>query len=423
MKKTSDQKDAQYQNKNRQTGSLEPRCEKIHELGKDSIDIPPPCRSLADDLQRETPNTSQDLLLTTRAAMVDWLEEADRELEAKGPRRVAIDTEADSLHCYNEKLSLIQIQAGTRAILIDPLAIDDLTPLFRFLDTTETWLHGMDYDLSLFQSTFDWTPPDAKDTQIAAQLAGFRRFGLASLHEEVFDVKMSKESQRADWSMRPLTEEMIHYALGDVDRLLELADHLLQQLEQKDRVGWFIQSCIASKRSVLGRPPKDREDSWRVKGFGRLSREGWAYLREIWWWREHEAERLNRPAFKVLPNGKMFFLIDRILDGKTGDLRGRYNQAQKKRFAEAVERATNLPKSEWPVKRRLGGVRKPEDLDENVARIKAPRDRLAERLDLDPSLIVTRGGMEEIVMNPEAGWAALLPWQRSILEKAIREDS
>ena len=61
----------------------------------------------------------------------------------------AMDLEADSLHRYHEKLSLIQFTDGENHQLIDPLAIDDLKPLTDFLETAQLWMHGADYDIVL----------------------------------------------------------------------------------------------------------------------------------------------------------------------------------------------------------------------------------------------------------------------------------
>src|SRR5690606_4842203 len=114
--------------------------------------------------------------------------------------RCAVDTEADSLHCFREKLCLIQFSAAERHVIIDPLKISDLSPLLEYLKTAEVWMHGADFDMSLFKRTFDFVPPVVLDTQTAARLCGFRQFGLAHLVQEIFQVSLSKQSQRANWA-------------------------------------------------------------------------------------------------------------------------------------------------------------------------------------------------------------------------------
>jgi ribonuclease D len=50
--------------------------------------------------------------------------------ELAGVRALALDSESDSLHHYKEKVCLVQIATDRgEAVLVDPLQIQDLTPL------------------------------------------------------------------------------------------------------------------------------------------------------------------------------------------------------------------------------------------------------------------------------------------------------
>jgi ribonuclease D len=93
----------------------------------------------------------------------------------------AIDTEADSLHRYRESLCLIQFAVRGESILIDPLAIEDLSPLGEYLSEATVWMHGADYDMTMFKRQFGALPAVVYDTQIGARLLGVRRFGLGDL--------------------------------------------------------------------------------------------------------------------------------------------------------------------------------------------------------------------------------------------------
>lgn len=323
------------------------------------------------------------------------------------------------MHSYQENLSLIQIYASSEAVLVDPLEVKDLTPLIRFFDTGELWLHGMDYDLSLFRNKFQWMPNDAKDTQVAAQLAGYTKFGLASLLEECFGVVLSKESQRADWGMRPLPQEMLDYAVNDVLYLFRLADLLMEKLTETDRVGWFLQSCDQIKKNVMTRKPKDPEEAWKIKGFGKLDRHSLAYLREIWRWREGEAEKLDKPSYKVLANGKMIFMSERLSQGKPTDLQGRYNETQKSNYAEAIDRVSAMSEDEYPEKFRAIRVPKPDDLDAKVNKIKTARNRIAQELEIDPTLIATKFVMEQMILNPEEAISSMMEWQKNLMADVL----
>src|SRR5206468_8724104 len=129
--------------------------------------------------------------------------------------RVAVDTEADSLHCYREKLCLLQVSLPGRDYIVDPLADLDLAPLCAVLAQKEIVLHGADYDLRLLRRSLNFAACRIFDTVIAARLLGIREFSLAALVERFFGVKLAKGSQKANWARRPLPERMVEYAMND----------------------------------------------------------------------------------------------------------------------------------------------------------------------------------------------------------------
>src|SRR5438046_5567042 len=157
--------------------------------------------------------------------------------------RVAVDTEADSLHCYREKLCLLQVSLPGRDYVVDPLAGVDLAPLCAALERKEIVLHGADFDLRLLRRGLNFTAQRLFDTMIAARLLGIREFSLAALVERYFDVQLGKGSQKANWARRPLPARMLEYALNDTHYLLFLAERLESQLKQCDRIDWLRQSC------------------------------------------------------------------------------------------------------------------------------------------------------------------------------------
>ena len=111
---------------------------------------------------------------------------------------LALDTEADSLHAYPEKLCLIQISTAAGDRLIDPLARVNLDLLFAALSRHDLIMHGADYDLRLLHKHRGFVPRAIFDTMLAARLLGERQFGLGSLAEKFLGVKLDKASQKAD---------------------------------------------------------------------------------------------------------------------------------------------------------------------------------------------------------------------------------
>src|SRR6266699_1330240 len=152
--------------------------------------------------------------------------------------RVALDTEADSLHSYREKLCLLQISVSVAAnasghddFIVDPLAGVDLEPLRRRLEPREIVLHGADYDLRMLRRGLNFTAHRIFDTLIAARLLGIREFSLAALLKRYFGLELPKGSQKANWAKRPLPARMAEYAINDVVYLLPLAEKLEAELD------------------------------------------------------------------------------------------------------------------------------------------------------------------------------------------------
>ena len=156
---------------------------------------------------------------------------------------MAVDTEADSLHAYPEKVCLIQITTSEGDELIDPLAGLDLAPLLEGLSGHELIMHGADYDLRLLRKHHEFVPRAIFDTMLAARLLGVPQFSLSDLVQNYLGVKLEKGAQKANWAMRPLTEKMERYALHDTHYLHPLAEKLKLGLKEKNRLEWHQESC------------------------------------------------------------------------------------------------------------------------------------------------------------------------------------
>ena len=172
--------------------------------------------------------------------------------------RVAVDTEADSLHCYKEKLCLLQISIPERDVIVDPLADVDLAPLRDALASKEIVLHGADYDLRLLRRNLNFAPAKIFDTVIAARMIGIREFSYAALVKRYFEVELAKGSQKAYWAQQPLSKKMAEYAVNDTRYLLGLTEHLEKELESRGRADWFWQSCKRALETARSRTGGDR---------------------------------------------------------------------------------------------------------------------------------------------------------------------
>ena len=331
-----------------------------------------------------------------------------------GQTRIAVDTEADSLHSYFEKLCLIQISVPDHDFLVDPLAGVSMTPLSSVFEGRELILHGADYDLRLLRRSGFTDPTRLFDTMIAARLCGFTEFSLAALIERFFGIQLAKASQKANWARRPLPPQMTEYAVNDSRFLIRLADIFKEELCRLGRWSWFEQSCeraIAASAVVKERDP---EQLWRISGSSDLSSRGSAVLRALWHWREKEAQSVDRPTFHILHNEQLIDAADRFDKGLEVDIQ-HLRGSRRKRFFDAGAEALALPSDDWPKFVRKPRPKSTADWDVRFKAFKQKRDAAATELKLDPALIAPKAVLERLAAEPEETSAKLMPWQREAL--------
>ena len=329
-----------------------------------------------------------------------------------GSPQIALDTEADSLHCYFEKLCLIQVSAGDSHWLVDPLAGLNLQPLFDRVCSRRLVFHGADYDLRLLRRVGQFDPKDLFDTMIAARLCGKSALGLAALVEEFFGVKLSKASQKANWAIRPLSQQMVEYALNDTRYLLEIAMKLEAELRRAGRWEWFEESrdrMIASTRDVKER---DNNTVWRITGSSALPPHAQAILRILWFWRDAEARAWDRPPFHVIGNEDMLRVAAQVTSGGAYST-PRMNGRRRKSFEVVLSLAAQIPENEWPQIEKVRRKRTPKDHLARFDSLKKIRDEAAASLGLDPSIIAPRGALEATAADPLSN--ALMDWQKKLI--------
>ncbi len=326
----------------------------------------------------------------------------------------AIDTEADSLHRYRESLCLIQFADRGQCVLIDPLAIDDLSSLGAYLSEATVWMHGADYDMTMFKRQFGALPAVVYDTQIGARLLGVRRFGLGDLVNHYFGVELSKSSQKADWGKRPLSPKMVEYALNDVHYLLEMGDIIVAALKASGRYDWFEESCLAARQRVLDRDDS-KEETWRVQGSGKLAPYGLACLRALWQWRDGEAKAWDRPSFMVAPNRQLLEWSIELDARGTLSLPNHFRPDRVKRFRAALAEAQELPEAEWPERPPAKRRKRDRDFEHKVDLLIKGREQAAAKLDIEGSLIAPRAVLEALAAGDAQPEQVLLKWQRECL--------
>jgi len=330
---------------------------------------------------------------------------------------VAVDTEADSLYSYPEKLCLIQIGLAGREVLVDPLTDLDLTPLKESLAAHRLLLHGADYDLRLLYRSLRLVPEGVFDTMLAARLLGFKEFGLEKLVGRILDVKLEKGPQKANWSQRPLTQRMLEYARNDARFLKPLADYLAAELAAHNRTEWHQAMCERLVKDCAREQEIDGDQVWRLSGAHRLTRRGLAVLRELWHWRDREARRLCRPPYFILSHEMLVAVAEKAIGEGPWErvLPRRMPEPRRAAVGAAVGAALELSEPRWPQLRRNVGLRLTAAQRRTQLRLQERRDAAAERLGIDPSLIASRALLVRLAAGQVDRRNELMPWQRQLL--------
>lgn len=323
-------------------------------------------------------------------------------------KRVAVDTEADSLHHYFEKVCLIQLTVGGRNCIVDPLAGLDLAPLFQALDGKEIIFHGADYDLRLLRSSCGFTPRGPVfDTMLAARLLGRERLGLAALAEELLGVTLEKGAQKFDWSRRPLPPDKLAYAANDTRYLETLADLLLRELRRRGREEWLRETCAdLVQKTGEAAEEADPDEIWRIKGLKDLRRDQLALVRALWLWRDAQAREADVPSFKVLGNEPLIALALWLHSHPDKHLsRGpRLPRNCVGKRLEALEKAIgaarSLPPGEWPsLPERKRFIPATAVESERFNRLREAVAGLAAKLELPPSVIAPQAVLWAVVRS------------------------
>jgi ribonuclease D len=346
---------------------------------------------------------------------------ADLIRQIRAADRVALDTEADSLHSYREKLCLVQISAPSTVaacrennFIVDPLGNLDLEPLRCALEPREIVLHAADYDLRMLRRGLNFTASRIFDTVIAARLLGIGEFSLGALVKRFFGVELHKHSQKANWALRPLPLRMLKYAMDDVHYLLPLAAKLEEELERVHRRDWFRQSCERAIELAAAERERVQDDLWRIGGAGALDSRGGAVLRALWQWREAEAEMADRPPFHILQNRELLKAAELFISGQVPDYK-HFSARRRQTFREAAKIALQSPQAEWPIMRRRSGSRPTAEMRRRADQLRERRDKAAERFGLERSFVGSRGALDAIAADPARATALLVPWQRDLI--------
>jgi ribonuclease D len=342
--------------------------------------------------------------------------------QALGAGRLGLDTEFMPEGRYRPLLCLVQVAVGGETWVLDPLAGFDPAPLAAVLadPAVEIVLHAGRQDVAILRREWRTAVTNVFDTQVAAGFAGFSaQAGYNGLLHDVLRIRLPKTASFTRWDARPLTDEQLRYARGDVEHLLPLADEIRRRLEASGRVGWAREECRPVAEASDERDP---EQVWRrlprISSFDARER---AVAREVAAWRERTAAREDRPVGSVVRDPTVVELVKRQPAGRKelAQIRGINPDVVRRRGADilaAIERGRAAPPLRLEEGERLGT--EPQDgpviaLAEALVRTRAQEaglayELIAARADLTPIVVAARRGEPEPDVRTLRGWRRTL---------------
>ncbi len=329
---------------------------------------------------------------------------------------IAVDTESNSLHAYQEQVCLVQFSTPTQDYLVDPLALPDLSPLGPIFANPdiEKVFHAAEYDILCLQRDFGFRFANLFDTMIAARTLGWEKIGLGPILENLFNVTLNKKYQRANWGERPLSADLLNYARFDTHYLIPLRSHLKPELKKNGR--WpiaaedFDRLCLFTPTPV----PENGLMCWRVNGSYDLTPPEAAILQQLCLYRDTMARRLDRPWFKVIGDSTLIH-IARSAPRSEEDLRSvpGMSPSQRQRHAQgllaAVRRGSQSPPLRPPKTQRPD-----QDYLARLEALRTWRKHTAEKMKVDSGVVLPKEVMVEIVQSNPTTPAALAELMQSI---------
>lgn len=347
--------------------------------------------------------------------------------------RVSLDTEADSLHHYFEKVCLIQLSFSGSNYVVDPLAGFSITEFLDVLSRKELILQGADYDLRMLKKSFNFRPKaPVFDTMLAAQVLGYEKIGLAALAERFCGVVLSKAGQKSDWARRPLSAKQLDYASDDTKYLEAIAEALIRNLQELGRIDWHRECCERVVESSGLDTKNDAKEAWRIKGSSGLAPRELAFVREIWKWRDEEARRRDRPSFMILLNEDLIELARWRAKSSDDPLQPgpkfmkRILGENLQRLESAIRLAESLPSSEWPTVPERGRWKEKQPSPEKVEALLAACKTVAEELKIEPCFLASRATLTAVARHEPRSIdkvtevSGMMRWQARLLMPAIQ---
>lgn len=352
---------------------------------------------------------------------------ADIATQLRDKPLLAIDTEFQRETTFYPIAGLIQLGDAQHQYLIDPLTINEWSPLRDLFGSDKSFaqskpcvLHACGEDLEVFARVIDAIPATLFDTQVGAALAGFG-FSLSyqALVRECLDIEVEKEQTRSDWLRRPLSAEQCHYAALDIAYLPAVFDCIAERLDKKGRMAWWEaegSALLAASRDAIA--PEHYylklSGGWRLRGVQV------AALQQLCAWREIEARARNVPRGRILKDAQCLE-VARVLPRTLAELAGtpelhpQQVRLEGEKILSIIAAAREIPAGEYPA-----AIGEPlrRELGDRLKQLRQFVETRARELDVAPESLARKRDCE-ILLRTGALPDSLQGWRRDIIGEPL----
>jgi ribonuclease D len=332
---------------------------------------------------------------------------------------LGIDIECENnLHHYGAYISIIQISSKDKNWVVDIIKLGQIQPLIDVFKNKNIIkiFHDVSFDFRILKKQFNCIPQNVFDTQLAAILLGKHDLGLGSLLHEYFDVKKESKFQMADWTKRPLTPEMINYAIRDTNHLIGLKEVLRKELMAKGRLSWLEEeTALINDRDF----DYKEGDFFSIKGISKLSGNERAILKKLSDIRELLAKKVNRPVHFIISTGRMVEIAKAPPTlTEWANMKGVHPIVRSKArmiYEEIlIAKKTELKLPRPAEKKHYSQKQKDEFEKYNVI-----RDNISEKLGLQKHVVLSKEQIKDIVLTGK--YDSLRNWQKPLVMHEVKK--
>ncbi len=332
----------------------------------------------------------------------DWIDTQESLTKAcdelKTCKWIAIDLEADNQHLYEETVCLFQCTTNQKNYLIDSLSISDMSEFLAILEdkNIQKIFHDLEFDLRIINKQFKCKPQNLWDTKLAAELCNEPKVSLSALMHKYLDIDADKSHQKANWTLRPISPEMIQYSILDSYYLEVIKSILEPLLIENNRLSWYEEEIRVRENTYFEEP--NIPEYLRIKDNDRLKGYKLNLLHHLCLIRDEIARANSISRFQIASNKNLLQIclfypqkfnqnvLDKILKHKLSD-----------EFIKSYFKIFEKLHEEEPLKRPVSEMKILPFHKTNTQVMRDWRNKLAEDLKIPANLILTNDMINHLV--------------------------